>query len=573
MIKSFALAILLAILCSITFAQNRKAIDSLSRELSISKQDTGHVNSMIWLAGHYWTYKSDSALFFGQGALELARQIKFPKGESNALAMLGLINNTIGNYTKALDLFLKALQVAERNNINGYEKAHAMYNIAGYYVEEGDYAEAINYYRRSMRIFDSLNIRMMSQLVKTGLGGTYIKMNQLDSALKYAQLAYDEMGSDEGKYVPEAATWILDNIGNTQAKNGDYPLALNYFRRGLTYSKGLPSRDAMTHYFIAKTYQQINKPDSALIYAKRSLDIAQKANLYGEIIDASSLLSELYVRQDDRLALQYNIIASAAKDSLYNRAMKNAYKNLTDFDEKERQYDIETATAAFQSKVKVYSLLAGLAVFLLIAFILFRNNQQKKNANKILEGTLVNLRSTQSQLIQSEKMASLGELTAGIAHEIQNPLNFMNNFSEVNTELIDEMQQEMEKGNLVDAKAIAKNIKDNEQKINHHGKRADAIVKGMLQHSRETTGQKEPTDINALADEYLRLSYQGLRAKDKTFNATLKTHFDPGVGKINLIPQDIGRVLLNMYNNAFYAVSEKKKIQADHYEPTVSVST
>ena len=170
-------------------------------------------------------------------------------------------------------------------------------------------------------------------------------------------------------------------------------------------------------------------------------------------------------------------------------------------------------------------------------------------------------------------MASLGELTAGIAHEIQNPLNFVNNFSEVNKELIDELKDELKKGNTDEANSIADDIKENEEKINHHGKRADAIVKGMLQHSRTSTGQKEPTDINALADEYLRLSYHGLRAKDKSFNATLKTDFDESIGKINIIPQDIGRVLLNLYNNAFYAVTEKKKQQGENYEPTISVST
>ena len=180
---------------------------------------------------------------------------------------------------------------------------------------------------------------------------------------------------------------------------------------------------------------------------------------------------------------------------------------------------------------------------------------------KEIEKAYHELRSTQAQLIQSEKMASLGELTAGIAHEIQNPLNFVNNFSEVNTELIDELEQEIDKGNIEEVKAIANDIKENEQKINHHGKRADAIVKGMLQHSRASTGKKEPTDINALADEYLRLAYHGLRAKDKSFNATMKTDFDESIGKINIIPQDIGRVLLNLYNNAFYAVTEKKKLK------------
>jgi signal transduction histidine kinase len=183
------------------------------------------------------------------------------------------------------------------------------------------------------------------------------------------------------------------------------------------------------------------------------------------------------------------------------------------------------------------------------------------------------LKATQSQLIQSEKMASLGELTAGIAHEIQNPLNFVNNFSEVNKELLAEMNGEIEKANYEEVKILANTIAANEEKILQHGKRADAIVKGMLQHSRSNSGTKEPTDINALADEYLRLSYHGLRAKDKTFNATLKTDFDDTIGNINIIPQDIGRVILNLITNAFYAVNEKKKASKNDYDPTVTVST
>ncbi|HZW66151.1 MAG TPA: ATP-binding protein [Hanamia sp.] len=200
-----------------------------------------------------------------------------------------------------------------------------------------------------------------------------------------------------------------------------------------------------------------------------------------------------------------------------------------------------------------------------------------KNARRKAEEALTELQAAQKQLIQSEKMASLGELTAGIAHEIQNPLNFVNNFSDVNKEMLEELKAERLKSNEERDESLQDDLINdviaNEEKINYHGKRADAIVKGMLQHSRKSSGQKEPTDINKLADEYLRLSYHGLRAKDKSFNAEVQTDFDNSIGKINIIPQDIGRVLLNLFNNAFYAVNEQKSKNLISYEPRVSVTT
>jgi len=219
------------------------------------------------------------------------------------------------------------------------------------------------------------------------------------------------------------------------------------------------------------------------------------------------------------------------------------------------------------------SLAQNLANTFSAAYSRYEDFKKLELANKKIEKTLEDLKQTQSQLIQSEKMASLGELTAGIAHEIQNPLNFVNNFSEVSHELLIEMKEELDNGDLEEVREITNDIEQNLEKINHHGQRASDIVKGMLQHSRSSSGKKELTDINALADEYLRLAYHGLRAKDKTFNAKLNTEFDESLDKINIVPQDIGRVILNLITNAFHAVKDKKEISPDTYNPTVTVST
>ena len=251
-------------------------------------------------------------------------------------------------------------------------------------------------------------------------------------------------------------------------------------------------------------------------------------------------------------------------------------QNIT-FNEEIKQKEIIEKQQQRENRLRMYVLAGLLFVVLLIAGILYRNNQNKQKAKLKIEKAYEELKTTQAQLIQSEKMASLGEMTAGIAHEIQNPLNFVNNFSEVNAELIEELNAERlkpsaERNEQLESELLD-HIKQNLEKINHHGKRADSIVKNMLLHSRSSTGQKEPTEINALCDEYLRLAYHGLRAKDKTFKAEIRTDFDSSIGKINILPQDIGRVVLNLINNAFYAVDERANQNIPGYEPMVIVSS
>jgi signal transduction histidine kinase len=239
----------------------------------------------------------------------------------------------------------------------------------------------------------------------------------------------------------------------------------------------------------------------------------------------------------------------------------------------EKSMAIQQAQIKREKITRNFSLF-GMFVAIVLGIIVFIRFTEKKKLNKKLNTTLDNLRAMQTQLVHAEKMASLGELTAGIAHEIQNPLNFVNNFSDVSVDLIDEMNEEIDTGNTKEVKEISKDLRQNLEKISRHGKRASSIVKGMLEHSRAGDGHKEPTDIIALADEYLRLAYHGLRAKDKSFNADFKFEADESIPKINVIPQDIGRVLLNLINNGFYAVSAKASATVDsEYKPEVIVRT
>jgi signal transduction histidine kinase len=323
----------------------------------------------------------------------------------------------------------------------------------------------------------------------------------------------------------------------------------------------------------------LKNKDSASYYAYAALELAKQKNLKKELTDAYSALFDYHNTFGDyKKALEYRLIY----DSLYNETVNS---NVSQSSERTRikleqekkdlmaQRDQEIKdSAARRSRNLQYGIIGG---FMLLASLLLWNNRQKQKAKLKIEQAYGQLKSTQSQLIQSEKMASLGELTAGIAHEIQNPLNFVNNFSEVNNELIEELKSQKSKLKSEEQDEILNDIFQNNEKINHHGKRADAIVKGMLQHSRSSSGVKEPTDINALCDEYLRLSYHGLRAKDKSFNATMKTDFDKSIGDINIIPQDIGRVVLNLLTNSFYAVNERlRQAQPDSkFEPTVTIST
>ena len=549
---------------------NQFYFDSLKHELSIAKEDT---NKVILLAGLSLTYAeshADTARDFAQQALDLAEKLNFKKGILAAEGFLALSLGFTGNYSLALDHGFKALSLAKKIDPSSIPWANSQITFC--YYNLGEYKTCLQYileYRKLWTDYEQpFGWRDLAQV--------YHRLNQPDSAMLYAKKAYEVLkGSEDDGNVSNV-------LGDAYEANFNYDSALILYHNAVSGSlKSHKRPDLIDGYNgIVAVYKTKNNFDSAVWYSKKVLaENIEKTYPIG-LLKTASTLADIYesLNKSDS-SLKYLRKAITIKDSLFSREKTMAIQNLA-FKEQEKQKEIEASELKYQNRSRTYSLSGGLIALLVIAGILLRNNRNKQKDNALLqqqkekvESTLTELRSTQSQLIQSEKMASLGELTAGIAHEIQNPLNFVNNFSEVNDELLKELKAEAENGNLDEIKAIAKEIEFNSEKINHHGKRADAIVKGMLQHSRKSSGQKEATDINALADEYLRLAYHGLRAKDKSFNVNIKTDFDNNVGKINVIPQDIGRVILNLINNAFYAVDEKKKLNQNGYEPTVSVST
>jgi signal transduction histidine kinase len=408
------------------------------------------------------------------------------------------------------------------------------------------------------------------------IGFAYKDGGMPDSALVYVRRGYQS--ALKGLSIANPKEYYRD-FGEIYYKKGNNDSAMYYFRRSIIALGNNPN--GQTYIGIARIMRDKNQIDSAKVYAKGALKIFQKNNYNYFIIDCAQLLFDMYKDTDAIEAQKYRLIVLETKDKLYDQDKAKQVEKLA-FEELEREMEIQMRLKDIKNRNRFYALLGILGGILLLSFILYRNNRQKQKANKILENTLTDLKTTQAQLIQSEKLASLGELTAGIAHEIQNPLNFVNNFAEVSAEMLDELKEGLTKGETNEAQAIADDLKTNLEKINHHGQRASSIVKGMLEHSRGRDAiNRVSTDLNALADEYLRLAYHGLRVKDSSFNATIETHFDPDLPKIEVIPQDIGRVLLNLINNAFYAVAErsrstvaeKAKQSIEGYNPTVAVSS
>ncbi len=589
--KKIILHLLMLLPATGLFAQQQKMEDSLREVIRHNRRDTSEVNALVTLG--MITKNFDSTRICAQKATALSKTLMYKRGEAHSLLAAANVKFGEGNIGAAIHNEMEALQIFE--SLNDYSGiATANLSLQGsYWGGVKDYPKALSYAYRGFEVAERNNVKgvttfygqRLAPLFLAEIGQIYLLMDMMDSALHYTKkcIQYNEQFNHASWGFP---FYILATI---QRQQGDYKLALENYRLAkiLTVQNDIPRDTIQINSGISSLYINLNILDSANYYAINVLRSWNSESETKNLLEAISNLGQVYKMKGEKdSAIKYIELKHALEDSIFSEDKRRAVQNIA-FNEQLKQQEIEAAQAVYQSRLQILALGGGLLALLLVSGILWRNNRQKQKSYTILEiqkketelqkakaeSALEKLKDTQAQLIQSEKMASLGELTAGIAHEIQNPLNFVNNFSEVNTELISDIKTEIQSGNLAEIKKIAENLEVNMEKITLHGRRADDIVKSMIQHSRTSSSQKELCDLNALVDEYLRLSYHGIRAKDKTFNAELIKDFDHHLEKVNIVPQDIGRVLLNIFNNAFYAVGERKRLQSLGYEPIVTVTT
>jgi len=588
--KRLPLAVLLITLFINVHAQ-QKQIDSLNALIKTDKVDTVKADHLYALARVYSHSSPTTSIQLAQQVYNIALVNKNYRLTNRSLNLMANSFTSMGDYNKAMQLYLKNLKLEEEHN-DTYYIIQSYNNIGSAYNSKADYQKSLQYLLPGLqKLNDYFNTHKnpenryltIAVYFYENLGNAYLNTGKIDLAEKNFSL--------NGQYAKRAnfnefINVYYTDLGQVQLARGHLDSALKNFKKGI--SIGVKLNDALdldaTYISTAKLFIKLNKPDSAIAYAKEGLQNAQQGHYLQDVLDLSKILYSLYDQKNNiPEAYKYYKIATATNDSIYSQEKVRQLISI-DFEERQRQQDIAAAKTEYQNTIRTYILIVVIAVALFIAIVFWRNSKQRQRANDLLqeqkeeiEATLEQLQQTQTQLIQSEKMASLGELTAGIAHEIQNPLNFVNNFSEVSVEMLGELKEESKKPKAERDERLAIELIDdltsNLEKIRHHGKRADFIVKGMLEHSRTSAGERQVTNINVLADEFLKLSYHGIRAKDKNFNADLVTNFDPNLPKVNVVQQDIGRVLINLFSNAFYAVNQKAKNAGPDYKPTVEVST
>ena len=593
-------AIISIIAITITFSQDKNSLNTylIPKE---AKRDKNLVHHLLDSSNKYAWVKPELGLAYSNDALAVSQELNYNEGIAMSYISISANLRQMGDYAGSMDLAFRALNMFKKeNNINGI--GYAQYGLGGVYKDQGDYEHAIEYFKNSnnttyiMDVDSTIHIMHLRLSLKQyrafygiEMADCYTEIGR-DSAIVYARESFS--------YLSKSGDWQFPFyiMGKTHMSLKNYDSALYYYRAGLNYTGTQNSTDiSKIRIGIAKTFQKMGMLDSTIVHANQAIEVAYNMSYLRGVNEASEILAYAYEKINPAKSIQYYKLNKITGDSLFNQQKTRDIQSFAfrqQLEDREIQQRLAETEIQYKNRLNIYILSGGLSILLIVSLGLWRRsvfkqkaltlvNKQKQeieNQKVKVEDALQTLKTTQYQLVQSEKMASLGELTAGIAHEIQNPLNFVNNFSEVSKEMIEELKAERLKVKAERDEGLEEellnDINENLQKIHHHGQRASVIVKGMLEHSRTSDGKKELTDFNALADEYLRLAYHGLRANDKSFNAEFNTAFDPELPVVPVVPQDIGRVLLNLINNAFYAVDQRARQGQDKkYIPTVTVGT
>ena len=586
------LIVLFCFILSEVYAQDQKIADSLVHIYAQNNlSDTAKLNLLKRLSFNEMR-DLKKGLEYAEELIGLSEQTRNKIYLSNGYFLKGTKKRLLGNLDEALAAYYMSIEIANEAH-NPAIQGICYCAIADIYSVGNNHPNSKKYYNKAIGILRQSKDSTSLASALLNAGDEFLKTNKVDSALLFfeeAKVIFDKINHMSGK------CYSRGGIGMVYASKGNNNLAEKNMNEAIRLLEERQDYYPICVYLTSMADVYLNKGDkqAALNYTLRSLRLADKYGLKEQVSDASLKLSEFYEKEGN-LSEAFNYFKKyiASRDSINNiQSVRKMADLRTDYEVSQKQAEVNLLNQEKRNQKNLVVLLVFILVLtILIAGILLRNNQQKQKAYRILklqklatdeqklkaENALDKLQATQKQLIHSAKMASLGEVTAGIAHEIQNPLNFVNNFSEVSIELLSELKEgplnNLTASDKADANEIINDLVKNLKKISDHGKRADSIVKGMLQHTRGSAGKKESTDINVLADECLRLSYHGFKAQDKEFDTNFIVDFDKSIGKIDVIPQDIARVLLNLYNNAFYEVNITKKQGNDTFVPMVSVTT
>jgi two-component system NtrC family sensor kinase len=541
--------------------------------------------------GNMYTELNDSlSLRYYDTALILYRKLGDFNGEGTMLIYSNVVYASQGNYTRAIDYALQGLDARKKTN-NYLGIVYAYINAGNVYLEGEQYQSALNFFNLSISYAIEHGIEPMDWPYNQ-IGRLYLEMKDYGKAADFLQRKLT------GSHVPYRDHLLL---GELYLETGKTDSALEQFKRNLKEINGKKKLDVENRVRamigLSKTYVKTGRNDPAAQYAKRAYAISDSLHNRRLLADAALVLAGLYESENKfQPAMNYFRQAYQIKDSVlheYNETFQRklaGYQSKTAIETEQNRNRLLSAEKELQEQklknekqLKFWILAASIVLILIACVVILTINSKRKQIQvqnvfiaeqKLeVENAFQKLKATQAQLIQVEKMASLGELTAGIAHEIQNPLNFVNNFAELNKELLVETKSDLEAGKISDVSLLLEDLVQNSEKILHHGKRAEGIVKGMLLHARPSREQKEFSDINAIAEEYLRIAYHSFQTKNHAVHINLKQHYAGGMDHISVVPQDIGRVLMNMYENAFYAVREKLKMVPQGFEPVVEIRT